>query len=81
MQAASLALLGAGLVIVFAMPNSMALIRAPKLGFQGPVGTTPPWVPGLTWRRSAGWGLALGLTLWGVAISLTSVSPFLYFQF
>ena len=80
-QVASLALLGAGLFIVFAMPNSMALIQAPQLGFQDPVGATPPWVPGLAWRRSAGWGLALGLTLWGVAISLTFVSPFLYFQF
>lgn len=74
-------ILAVSLLIVFWMPNTMVLIRANKLGFPDMASAKPSWQLDLQWRKNTLWGVAIGLILWAVFISLTSVSPFLYFQF
>jgi alginate O-acetyltransferase complex protein AlgI len=75
------AILAVGLFVVFLMPNTMVLIRANQLGFQDTASVRSSWQINLQWRKNTFWGVAMGLILWAVFISLTSVSPFLYFQF
>lgn len=78
---AAIALLALALFIVFCTPNTVTLVRADKLGFDFEAPAPPAWAVAIRWQQNAWWGTAVGLILWGVFISLTSVSPFLYFQF
>lgn len=69
------------LAIALLMPNALQLVNGQRRGFELP--DVPERAPlgRLHWRPTVGWGIALGVILWGVGISLTAVSPFLYFQF
>lgn len=79
-QLASLTVAGA-LAIALLLPNAIQLVNAQAGGFRLPHVEALPPLKAVRWQPSVSWGITLGLLLWAVGISLTSVSPFLYFQF
>jgi len=73
-----------GAAIAVLSPNALEVAGGERLGFDMRllrVTARPRLRVYPRWRPSVGWGIGLGLLCWLVLLSLTSVSPFLYFQF
>ncbi|MFK8018774.1 MAG: MBOAT family protein [Pseudomonadales bacterium] len=69
------------LFIVFALPNTLRIVGQEKWGFEPLRGDMAKhWIK-VRWQPTSVWAIGLGLLLWMVLISLSAVSPFLYFQF
>lgn len=77
----ALTMVFSGLFIVFFLPNSLAIVGQQSLGFPAlEKGIDRHWLP-VYWRANVPWALTIAVSFWLVSISLTAVSPFLYFQF
>ena len=57
-------------------PNALEIVNSEKVGFEGVLRASR-----LHFSPNLWWSLFLATTLWLVVLSLTRVSPFLYFQF
>ena len=57
-------------------PNALEIVNSEKVGFEGVLPASR-----LHFSPNLWWSLFLATTLWLVVLSLTRVSPFLYFQF
>jgi alginate O-acetyltransferase complex protein AlgI len=77
--------------IALLLPNSLDLVNnhgvepsehgSQDLGFRNPYQPDREPALRLQWAGTARWGIALGVLGWGILLSLTAISPFLYFQF
>lgn len=74
-------LISLAILIVFFVPNSLALIGQQRWGFPALEQGIDRWWLAISWKLNAAWALAIGVLFWLVCLSLTAVSPFLYFQF
>ena len=74
-------ILATALAVALLLPNALQLVRGDRIGFELPVVPERGPFTGMRWQPGIAWGLGLGLLGWAIALSLTAVSPFLYFQF
>lgn len=77
----ALCLLALCLFIVFALPNALIIVGQERWGFEKIEKDIDVWLLKPEWQANLGWAMVIGLLAFAVLISLTSVSPFLYFQF
>ncbi|MEM8498530.1 MAG: MBOAT family protein [Pseudomonadota bacterium] len=68
-------------VIATTLPNSLALLGRERWGFENIYPLTDSLQERLNWQNNSAWAILCGVLLFLVVMSLTAVSPFLYFQF
>lgn len=69
------------LAIALLLPNSVTLVGREKWGFDSKYSNEAGNATRLQWQNNSMWGLICGSLFFLVVLSLSSVSPFLYFQF
>ena len=68
--------------IAIFLPITLDLIRGKSLGFDVPeLASTHHYRVRLEWKPSLLWAIIVAILAWMCMISLTKLSPFLYFQF
>ena len=68
--------------IAIFLPNTLDLMRGKSLGFDVPkLASSHRHRVELVWEPSVLWAIVEALLAWMCMISLTKLSPFLYFQF
>ncbi len=63
------------------LPNSLAFVGREKWGFENLYSNSDKVGVKLNWQNSSAWAVVFGALLFAVVLSLSTVSPFLYFQF
>jgi alginate O-acetyltransferase complex protein AlgI len=78
---AALVWIGAGLLIVWAMPNALELFAGSNPALPLGAGAARAEPARLAWRMNTVYAIAAGVTLAGCVLSIYRPSPFLYFRF
>ena len=80
-SAASIALLAAGYVIIWTLPNTQQILARFRPSLELTRWDLQPTSIHLSWRPSPAWALALGMILFLTIVKMQDPSTFLYFQF
>lgn len=73
--------LGMALFVCWFLPNTLQIFQSEDVFAKLPPRAIRPTLVSLRWRANLGWSLAIALLLVASFLTLSEVSPFLYFQF